>query len=384
GIPLHPSHTPRFDRVGATDLAELRRSARLEGQDVKIDAAVPHIRWILNTCLIEHRMVGDEALVGGEAALILRTLLKLDEPESAVQVDEPDYVKRLSGIQLGRQSTTTIGIRVGRPEKAMVRRMKPPVHGLFPVGYEGGPMRDVFAAAKAQRAEIEVVNLYCTRCNERRLAAKCEVCGEPTDPFMACPRCGATTQDNACPKCRAKTLPYSKMNFDFRSRLEAIRSKIPHNSAKPVKGVRGLTSVTKFPEALEKGIIRSRHDAYVYKDGTLRIDATNEPLTHFRVSDVKGDIPALIGLGYADDIYGAPLQRPDQILELKPQDIIVPADIGPDLVKMAQCVDDELQNLYGLQPFYSVREPRDLLGKIVIGLAPHTSVGVAGRIVGFS
>lgn len=384
GIPLHPSHTPRFDRVGATDLAELRRSARLEGQDVKIDAAVPHIRWILNTCLIEHRMAGDEALVGGEAALILRTLLKLDEPESAVQVDEPDYVKRLSGIQLGRQSTTTIGIRVGRPEKAMVRRMKPPVHGLFPVGYEGGPMRDVFAAAKAQRAEIEVVNLYCTRCNERRLAAKCEVCGEPTDPFMACPRCGATTQDNACPNCRAKTLPYSKMNFDFRSRLEAIRSKIPHNSAKPVKGVRGLTSVTKFPEALEKGIIRSRHDAYVYKDGTLRIDATNEPLTHFRVSDVKGDIPALVGLGYADDIYGAPLQRPDQILELKPQDIIVPADIGPDLVKMAQCVDDELQNLYGLEPFYSVREPRDLLGKIVIGLAPHTSVGVAGRIVGFS
>ena len=384
GIPLHPAYTPRFDRAGATDLAELRRNSRLDGTEVIIDASVPQVRWILNTCLIEHRMEGNRAVVSGEPALILRTLLRLEDPELAVPADEPDYIKRLSGIQLGRQSTTTIGIRVGRPEKAMVRRMKPPVHALFPVGYEGGPMRDVFTAAKSRSAEIEVVNLYCRKCNQRRLAAKCEVCSEPTDPFMACPRCGTMTQDYSCPNCKAKTLPYSKMSFDFRSRLEAIRAKIPYSSAKHVKGVRGLTSVSKFPEALEKGIIRSRHDVYVYKDGTLRIDATNEPLTHFRVSDVKGDIPTLTGLGYSRDIYGAPLEAVDQVLELKPQDIIVPADIGPDLVKMTQCVDDELQNLYGLAPFYSVREPKDLLGKILIGLAPHTSVGVAGRIVGFS
>jgi DNA polymerase II large subunit len=245
-------------------------------------------------------------------------------------------------------------------------------------------MRDVFAAAKAGRVEIEVVNTFCPRCNERRMATKCEVCGTSTIPFRACPRCGTTTEEDACPNCRTKTLPYSKMNFDFRSRLEAIRMKIPHNPAKPVKGVRGLTSVSKVPEPLEKGIIRSRHDTYVYKDGTLRIDATNEPLTHFRPKDVKADISTLIRLGYSSDAQGAPLQRDDQILELKPQDVIVPVDIGDDLVRMAQCVDDELQSLYGLEPFYNAKEPADLLGKLVIGLAPHTSVGVAGRLVGFS
>jgi DNA polymerase II large subunit len=383
-IPLHPYHTPRFDRVGASDLAELRKNSRLEGSKVVISASLPQIRWILNTCLIEHRMEGDSAVVSGEPAMILRTLLRLAEPEFMVSPEEPDYVKRLSGIQLGRQSTTTIGVRVGRPEKAMVRRMKPPVHALFPVGYEGGPMRDVFAAAKAGRVEIEVVNLYCYRCNERRLSSKCEVCGEPTEPFRACPKCGAMTEDSACPKCRTKTLPYSKTNFDFRSRLEAIRTKIPHNPSKPVKGVRGLTSVSKVPEALEKGIIRSRHDTYVYKDGTLRVDATNEPLTHFRPRDVKGDVETLVHLGYAHDFRGAPLTKDDQVLELKPQDIIVPADVADDFVRMAQCVDDELQNLYGLEPFYNVSEPSDLLGKIVVGLAPHTSVGVAGRVVGFS
>ncbi len=151
-------------------------------------------------------------------------------------------------------------------------------------------MRDVFAAAKVGRVEIEVVNLFCPKCNERRMASKCQVCGATTNPFMACPKCGTTTDEDACPNCRTKTLPYSKMSYDFRSRLESIRMRIPHNPAKPVKGVRGLTSVSKMPEPLEKGIIRSNHDTYVYKDGTLRIDATNEPLTHFRPRDTKSDI----------------------------------------------------------------------------------------------
>ena len=384
GIPLHPSYTPRFDRVGASDLAELRKNCRIQGPDVVIDATIPQVRWILDTCLIEHRMDKDVAVVSGGSATILRTLLRLSEPEILVPPEEPEYIKRLSGIQLGRQSTTTIGVRVGRPEKAMVRRMKPPVHTLFPVGSEGGPMRDVFLAAKAGRVDIEVVNVFCPKCSERRLTSKCVVCGEATVPFRACPKCQTTTQDDACPNCKTKTLPYSKMDFDFRSKMEAIRTRIPHSTSKPVKGVRGLTSVSKVPEALEKGVIRSKHDTYVYKDGTLRIDATNEPLTHFRPKDIKADIPALVRLGYTQDYTGRPLEEEEQILELKPQDIIVPADIGNELVRMAQCVDDELQNLYGLEPFYNANRPTDLLGKIVIGLAPHTSVGVAGRIIGFS
>jgi DNA polymerase II large subunit len=384
GIPLHPSHTPRFDRVSSSDLAELRKYSLLDGSDVVINANIPQIRWILNACLIEYRIEGDVAVVRGDPALILSTLLRLKEPEMVVPYEEPEYIKRLSGIQLGRQSTTTIGIRVGRPEKAMVRRMKPPVHTLFPVGYEGGPMRDVFTAAKAGRVRIEVVDLYCPTCNQRRMSLQCEVCGETTVRFRTCPRCETTTQEETCPNCRTKTVNYSKMDFDFRSRLEAIRTKIPYNPSKPVKGVRGLTSASKQPEAIEKGIIRSRHDTYVYKDGTLRIDATNEPLTHFRPRDIKTDIHTLIRLGYLQDKDGVPLQRNDQILELKPQDVIVPADIGNDLVRMAQCVDDELQNLYGLEPFYNANEPADLLGKLVIGLAPHTSVGVGGRMIGYS
>ena len=53
-------------------------------------------------------------------------------------------------------------------------------------------------------------------------------------------------------------------------------------------------SQSKTPELLQKGIIRSKHNVFVYKDGTLRIDVTNAPLTHFRPSDVGSDIKKLM------------------------------------------------------------------------------------------
>ncbi|MGP8126016.1 MAG: DNA polymerase II large subunit [Nitrososphaerales archaeon] len=386
GIPLHPIYTPRFDRVSASDLADLRASSRTEGCDVVVDITSNHMQQVLRKCLVEHHLEGGSAVISGDAAVIMTTLLRLEDRSDVPPIlsDSTAFVKALSGLTLGRQTTTTVGIRVGRPEKAMVRRLKPPVHALFPVGFAGGAYRDVIVASKHGPVGIEVVNRYCPECGQRRLSSRCEVCGSGTVPFKACPRCGSTTSDDSCPNCRAKTLPYSNLDFDFRAKLDAVRTKIPFDTSKPVKGVRGLMNVSKTPEPLEKGIIRSRHQVYVYKDGTLRIDVTNAPLTHFRPRDIKADPEVLARLGYETDREGKPLERDDQLLELKPQDIIVPEDIAGDFVRMAQFVDDEVQSLYGLPPYYNVRVPADLMGKIAIGLAPHTSVGVAGRIIGFS
>jgi DNA polymerase II large subunit len=385
GIPLHPTYTPRLDRVLPTDLAEIRQNTKLEGRDIVVDITSRHVAWVLRSCLIEHKIEGNSAIVSGDAALMLSTLLRLgDTSEVTAPSDTTEFVKTLSGISIGRQSTTTIGIRVGRPEKAMVRRLKPPVHTLFPVGFAGGAYRDIIAASKRGPLQVDVVNRFCPECGERRLSSKCEMCGTMTVPFKACPRCGTTTSEAICPNCRSRTNPYSQLDLDLRARLDMIKTKIPFDTSKPVKGVKGLTSVSKTPEPLEKGIIRSRHGVFVYKDGTLRIDVTNAPLTHFRARDIKAEPAALVKLGYDIDAAGAPLERDDQILELKPQDIIVPESVAEDLVKMAQFVDDELQNMYGLPPSYNVKTPSDLTGKVAVGLAPHTSVGVIGRIIGFS
>ena len=54
------------------------------------------------------------------------------------------------------------------------------------------------------------------------------------------------------------------------------------------------------------------------------------------------------------------------------------------MVKIAQFIDDELTRIYGLPAFYQIKTRDDLVGHLVIGLAPHTSAGVLARVVGFT
>ena len=51
---------------------------------------------------------------------------------------------------------------------------------------------------------------------------------------------------------------------------------------------------------------------------------------------------------------------------------------------MAKFIDEELVKLYGCEPIYNASSLDDLIGHLIIGLAPHTSVGIIGRIIGFT
>jgi len=386
-VPLHPRFSYRFDRLSAAELLEVRRSSHQLNDRVVIDITSHHVKLLLEHISIPHRVQGSVALVEGDDAIIFSRLLALDSgsPLSENYRDAADMIRGLSGIRIGRQTTTTVGVRVGRPEKAMLRHLKPPVHTLFPVGPGGGPSRNLLALiGKEETVEVDIVNLVCPSCSARRISIRCDQCGEATQRFLTCPRCNKDTNDSVCPSCKIKTVTHSKTRFNLRSKLEFAIRRVPHDPSKPVKGVRGLTSQSKMPELLEKGIIRSNNSVYVYKDGTMRIDVTNAPLTHFRPSDVKTDLHTLSRLGYTEDYKGEQLTRTDQILEIKPQDVILPIDIANDLVRMANFVDEELSILYNIKPFYGAKEASDLIGRVVIGLAPHTSVGVAGRVIGFT
>jgi DNA polymerase II large subunit len=386
-VPLHPRFSYHFDRLSASELLEVRRSSHRTNDQVEVDITSHHIKLLLEHMSLPHRVEGSIALVEGDDALIFAHLFALDSttPPSEDYRDAAGAIRELSGIRIGRQTTTTVGVRVGRPEKAMLRHLKPPVHTLFPVGPGGGPSRNLLAViGKEETVEVDIVNLVCPSCGARRTSIRCDQCGEATQRFLTCPRCNKDTNDSICPSCKIKTVTHSKTRFNLRSKLEFAIRRVPHDPSKPVKGVRGLTSQSKMPESLEKGIIRSNNGVYVYKDGTMRIDVTNAPLTHFRPRDIKADLQTLLKLGYTEDYRGEQLTRTDQILEIKPQDVILPIDIADDLVRMANFIDEELTMLYGTKPFYEAKEVSDLIGRIVIGLAPHTSVGVAGRIIGFA
>jgi len=145
-----------------------------------------------------------------------------------------------------------------------------------------------------------------------------------------------------------------------------------------------MISRGKTPEALEKGVLRAKHGIHVFKDGTTRFDMTNLPLTHFTPREASISVEAARRLGYVRDAQGAPLEREDQVVELRPQDILVAESCGEYLVRIAAFVDDLLEKLYRLPRFYDASRPEDLLGHLVLTLAPHTSGGVLARIVGFT
>jgi DNA polymerase II large subunit len=54
------------------------------------------------------------------------------------------------------------------------------------------------------------------------------------------------------------------------------------------------------------------------------------------------------------------------------------------LFRIANYIDELLVRFYRLEPYYKLKSPRDLVGHLVMALAPHTSAAIACRIVGFS
>lgn len=89
-------------------------------------------------------------------------------------------------------------------------------------------------------------------------------------------------------------------------------------------------------------------------------------------------------MGYDKDAYGNPIEDENQVIELKVQDVVISNNCGDYLVNVANYVDDLLDKFYSMDRFYNVNKKQDLIGNLIVGLAPHTSAGVLGRIVGFT
>ena len=185
-----------------------------------------------------------------------------------------------------------------------------------------------------------------------------------------------------CARCGKGGRTHSSVNYPIKAAIENAKKKLGVTPTEPFKGVKSLMSRHRAAEPLEKGILRQKHGLHVFKDGTIRFDATNEPLTHFKPVWISTSIKKLRELGYTRDYLGKELVSLDQIVELMMQDVIIPRDSAKHLVNTAKFIDEELVKLYDIETFYIVSSVDDLVGHLVVGLAPHTSVGIMGRIIG--
>ena len=266
-----------------------------------------------------------------------------------------EAVNQLSGIIIKARSPVRVGARLGRPEKAGDRKMKPKVHVLFPILNYGDNRRSILNAAKNKTE-------YTMELNER----VCKNCGNET-PLTVCENCGSVTYNQNQNR---------KMKIDLGDVLQKAESRlnIRPDQVKELKGVKKLMSKNNAVEPIEKGILRSIHDISINKDGTCRYDMSDIPITHFKKSELNLTSEQLERLGYPDQ----------ELNEIYPQDIIIPEDSARYLLNVANFVDDLLVRYYNMQPYYSCHDINDLIGELVIGLAPHTSGGIVSRIIGFS
>jgi DNA polymerase II large subunit len=394
-IPLHPSYTFFWENISRDELILLRR--RLVSEKKKSDSKdrlqpieIPNssnVKTILEKLCVPHLVENNRIRIEDVDVQILDFSLSLSNSRRRVprKDDILETISLLSRVKIREKGGTYVGARMGRPEKAKRREMSPLVHVLFPVGLSGGPQRNIVQAAHKGVIEVDIVRRKCPKCNIITHRNLCPNCGEKIYPEKICPSCGHETSNaDTCPACSRRSVSYQKQTIPLKELLAEASRSIKLNTPRLVKGVKGLTSEDKIPEPIEKGILRAKHDLSVFKDGTVRFDITNAPLTHFKPSEVSIDIRRLRGLGYEWDKDGNPLTDKEQICEIKPQDIILPTSAAEYLLHATSYLDDLLVRFYNLEPYYNVSGVNDLTGHFVIGLAPHTSVGVIGRIIGFT
>jgi len=401
-IPLHPRYTYHWNELSKENFPgflQWLKNAVIEDNKIIIPIieddknkrtleliGIPHTN-IPN----EYIVIEKDDAVAFEASLNLR---KIKEENLNLEFFENEevlsFVNRLSGIKIRDKSGTFIGARMGRPEKAKMRKLTGSPQVLFPVGKEGGKMRNVQAALDKSKVVADFPIRYCDSCKKNTIYFVCEDCFKKTTQKYFCMKCNKEC-NSTCDK-HHEGLTFKKQEIDINHYFSKALKKLGIREYKElIKGVRGTTNKESIPENLAKGILRSKYNLYVNKDGTIRYDMTEMPITHFKPKEIGTSVDKLIELGYIEDIFENPLKDENQILELRPQDIILPnCKESPDetsgdvLVKIAWFIDELLIRFYGLDSFYNLKNEKDLIGHLVVGLSPHTSAGIVARIIGFS
>jgi DNA polymerase II large subunit len=394
-VPLHPSFTFFWSNADSPEEIKRLRSWFLTSEVTMESGIVARItgksdvrvKKTLEDICVPHRNEGDVIVIEDENATSIAFCLGYEDGmqlDYSATTDALSLVCLLSRIEIREKAPTFVGARMGRPEKAKRREMKPLVHALFPVGLSGGSQRDISEAAKKPPVFVDMIKRKCPECKTFTYKILCPICGTETLEEKICPNCGKNLNEVKCPSCNAHTVCYQKQVVNFKELLVNTCENLGVLTPKLLKGVKGLTSATKTPEMLEKGILRAKHALSVYKDGTVRFDATNAPLTHFKPCEIGVTVEKLRELGYALDSDGKKLTDTNQICELKIQDIIIPLKCGEYFVQVANFVDEMLTRAYKLEPYYNAKSSGEIVGELVVGLAPHTCAGILGRVIGFT
>jgi len=387
GVPLHPRFYFFLENLNGQELLhviECFREAELDRGVVKVPLKGDSLIKEFEKMCLPSQVDGNIIRVETTYAELFLYLSRLTIPKTGLEKNAIEYLNSFLNFRIKPKGGAFISARLGRPEAAKLREMNPPSHVLFPVGLEGGSKRNIVSAASRKNIVVNICNRYCEKCGTYTFYFHCPQCKSPTLAIYYCAKCNSYSKSEKCEKCGGEGVAYHTKSIPLEKILNCIEEKLGVEIGPELKGVKGLMNKNRVPEPLEKGVLRAKYGLTIYKDGTIRFDATNAPLTAFKPREIGTSIDVLRRLGYNYDIEGNPLENDDQLLYLYPQDVILPREMGDTLVKIANFVDDELRLLYNAAPFYNVKNREDLIGHLILGISPHTLGAIVGRIIGFT
>ncbi|MCA9487446.1 MAG: DNA polymerase II large subunit [Nanoarchaeota archaeon] len=417
-IPLHPKHIFYWTQINKTQfmnlLSWLKSSIFQEKLifpfSIKDKEKFLDGKRALELLGIPHEVTIENVVIDKENSLALLVNLgfNLNELKDTFELrtkfvkleksfDEEDVLKIINSLsiyEIKDKAGSFIGSRMGRPEKAKVRKLTGSPNSLFPVGSEGGRLRSIQAACDAGYIKNSFPLRFCEFCNKDVLFSTCEFCGKKTQQKYYFSDIKETFLEKKIKISDVEGRSYVYKSIDINEYVKIVNKKLglDGNTFPPlVKGVRGLSSEEKIPENLIKGVLRAKYNLQVNKDGTIRMDATELPVTHFKPKEIRTSIEKLKSLGYEKDIQGNELKNEDQILELMPHDVLIPSskdnpeEKGEEtFIKICNFVDDLLEKMYDLPPYYNIKTKEDLAGVLGVCMAPHNCAGVVCRFIGFS
>ncbi len=402
-IPLHPNYTwyyktwSKFETKQFID-AVIKANEEDKGLGLMRFTHTKEMKLLLERAGIPHTC--DEQWIYFDETKSESLRLFARNPVGDI-VDEDtalSLLSRAAGLTIKDKAGSFAGARMGRPEAAVARTMKGNPHVLFPIALSGGATRSMNRAAgltvtkgappKANPGKVSVeIGLFeCPSCNDMMSSRYCVKCHGLTHPRYICSgrECLALNSTEKCTSCGSVAKRGGAYEINIRKALEWGAKNLSERLPDPVKGVKGLISDDKLAEPIEKGILRAKHDLHVFRDGTSRFELLNAPITHFYPREIGLTVEKAKELGYSFDAEGKPLERDDQLVEMFVQDIIVNEGCGVWLLRCANYIDDLLTKFYKLPACYNAKNVRDLIGEVVIGLAPHTSAGIAARVIGYT
>ena len=365
-----------------------------EIKEVLEKIGLPH-KYLLeeNKILIEK----EQAYPVLKATGALNALDPLEEYKELIDNQEKtisEILAEISKLKINDKSGFWIGARMGRPEAAHERDMAGKPNVLFPIGRGFGNSRDLLKAIK-KRADgtnqqdigindVEIKSFLCPNCKKIIFNGYCFNCNLNTNEIRMCPKCKTQTHETVCPKCKEETKLVLEHKINLDRLIESATNTLKVGMPESLKGVKDLVSKEKISEPLEKGLLRAKHNICVFRDGTSRYEALNATISQFTGKEINLSVEKLKELGYKKDYLGNELKDNNQRISIFPQDTIVDEGCGEYFLKVSFFIDDLLEKYYQLPRFYNAKTKEDLIGQLIIGLAPHTSAGIVGRIIGYS